>query len=171
MHLRPLTQSDVNLFRDLRLRALREEPSAYITSADEFEKQSLEMVEQRLASTPENFVLGAFIDGQLVGIVGFRREPSTKVQHTADIWGMYVAPEVRRQGVGKALMFEAIDRARSLPGLDHILLGVVASQTAARQLYAALDFIVYGCEPRAVKIGDQYFDEELMVLSLKQPGE
>ena len=84
---------------------------------------------------------------------------------------MYVAPEVRGQGIGKALMLEAIDRVRALAGLDHVLLGVVESQTIARRLYAALGFVVYGREPRAVRVGDRYLDEELMILSLTSQGE
>jgi ribosomal protein S18 acetylase RimI-like enzyme len=129
------------------------------------------MLRQQLIGSPENFVLGAFVDGQSIGMVGFRREQAAKIRHVGDIWGMYVAPEARSQGIGKALMIEAIDRARSLPDLDHILLGVVESQTSARRLYAALGFVVYGREPRAVRIGDRYLDEELMVLSLTSTGE
>ncbi len=171
MHIRPLTESDVNIFRKLRLRALREEPAAYLRSADDFARQPIDVIRQTLIGSPENFVLGAFVDSVTLGMVGFRREQADKVRHVGNIWGMYVAPEARGQGIGKALMIEAIDRARSLTGLDHILLGVVESQTIARRLYAALGFVVYGREPHAVRIGDRYLDEELMILSLTSTGE
>ena len=168
MEIRPLTESDVNSFRELRLHALREEPAAFTASAEEFEQQSLEVVAQRLINTPENFVLGAFVDRALVGLAGFHREISAKLHHVGVIWGMYVAPEARDQGIGRALIREVIQRARSLSGLDHILLGVVESQTIARILYESLGFVVYGREPRAVKIGDEYLDEELMTLDVRR---
>ena len=40
------------------------------------------------------------------------------------------------------------------------------AQDAARHLYRLLGFEVYGLEPRALKMGDQFLDEELMVLRL-----
>lgn len=168
MEIRPLTESDVSLFRELRLRALREETAAFTASAEEFERQSLEVIAQRLINTPENFVLGAFVDGKLTGLVGFHRETSAKLHHVGVIWGMYVAPDVRAQGIGRALIREVVQRARSLLGLDHILLSVVESQTTAQALYESLGFVVYGREPRAVKIGDEYLDEELMTLDLRR---
>jgi ribosomal protein S18 acetylase RimI-like enzyme len=168
MDIRPLTEADVKLFRELRLRALREEPAAFTASAEEFEQQSPEAVAQRLINTPENFVLGAFVDGKLTGLVGFHRETSTKLHHVGVIWGMYVALEARNQGIGRTLIREVIQRARSLSGLDHILLSVAESQTTARTLYESSGFVVYGREPRAVKIRDQYLDEELMTLDLRR---
>ncbi|HEY7358830.1 MAG TPA: GNAT family N-acetyltransferase, partial [Ktedonobacterales bacterium] len=67
---------------------------------------------------------------------------------------------------GKALVAEAIAQARTIPGLEQLLLAVVTTNTAARRLYQSLGFEVYGTEPRAMKQGDQYWDEELMILRL-----
>jgi RimJ/RimL family protein N-acetyltransferase len=46
-------------------------------------------------------------------------------------------------------------------------LTVVASNVAARRLYSAAGFEEYGLERRALKVGDEYYDEVLMVLPLK----
>jgi ribosomal protein S18 acetylase RimI-like enzyme len=45
-----------------------------------------------------------------------------------------------------------------------LLLAVAVGQDSAKQLYESLGFEVYGREPRAIKLGDRYVDEELMVL-------
>ena len=169
MVIRQLTETDAALFRVLRLRALRESPHAFTNSYEEFSQQPLESTAQRFrdqVNSRVNFTLGAFQDDQLVGIVGFYRETALKIQHKGSIVSMYVQPEFRSQGIARALLTEAIDRARRLPGLTQLLLGVMETQTTAKRLYESLGFTVYGREPRAVKIGDEYFDEEFMVLKL-----
>ena len=169
MVIRQLTEADAALFRTLRLRALRESPHAFTNSYEEFSQQPLESTVQRFreqVTSRVNFTLGAFVDDQLVGIVGFYRETALKIQHKGSIVSMYVLPEYRSQGIARALLTEAIERARCLPGLTQLLLGVMETQTAAKRLYESLGFTVYGREPRAIKIGGEFFDEEFMVLNL-----
>ena len=45
-------------------------------------------------------VYGAFADGALAGVVGYSRDPRVKNRHRGKVFGMYVAPEHRRRGVG-----------------------------------------------------------------------
>jgi len=61
-------------------------------------------------------------------------------------------------------------RARHIEGLKQILLSVAATQTAAAHLYRSLGFVSYGREPRALRIADQWIDEDYMVLMLDRPG-
>jgi ribosomal protein S18 acetylase RimI-like enzyme len=169
MHIRQLTDEDAVIFRAMRLRSLRESPHAFTNSYEEYSQQPLESTAQRFrdqVNSRVNFTLGAFQDDQLVGIVGFYRETALKIQHKGSIVSMYVQPEYRSQGIARALLAEAIERARRLPGLTQLLLGVMETQTTAKRLYESLGFVVYGREPRAVKIGDEFFDEEFMVLKL-----
>lgn len=159
--IRVITEADVDAFRALRLRALAEEPEAFGASAEEFAATSLPDVAKRLQRTDDAFVLGAFLP-DLVGMVGLVREHGQKRAHKAFIWGMYVAPEARGQGIGRSLMTEALTRAARLPGLEQIHLGVVSTNAAAIALYRSLGFTSYGTEPHALKIGDHYVDTALM---------
>ncbi len=59
--------------------------------------------------------------------------------------------------------------ARAAPGLEQIVLAVTAHNTVARSLYTSLGFQTYGLERHALKLGDRYLDEELMVLWLIAP--
>jgi len=59
-----------------------------------------------------------------------------------------------------------LKRAAAIEGLEQILIRVATVQTAAGGLYRSLGFVSFGCEPRALKIGDRYLDEEYMVLRL-----
>ena len=152
---------------DLRLRGLREHPEAFGMSYEESRDQTLEQVLARFLR-PESFILGAAIERRLVGTVACAREHGQKLRHRATITGMYVAPEARGRGVGGALLDEAVARARGgWPGLEQIHLTVVTENAGAGRLYRRRGFAVYGVEPRALKIGDRYVDEELMVLDLR----
>ncbi len=167
MLIRKLTEEDIDHLWSIRLRSLQDNPEAFGSTYEETQQRGKESYRQRLRQPhAETFYIGAFDEESLVGIVGFFRESGTKGQHKGYIISMYVAPEQRGRGVGKALVAEAIAQARTIPGLEQLLLAVVTTNTAARQLYRSLGFEVYGLEPRALKHGDQYWDEELMILRL-----
>ena len=152
----------------MRLEALEREPGAFGESTEEHLAKTLETLAARLRPGPDNanFVLGAFDGGQMVGTAGFFRFQGPKERHKGLIWGVYVRQERREKGVGRALLSELLRRAQSQPGLEQITLAVAATQTAAARLYMSLGFQLYGREGRSLKIGNQYADEELMVLRL-----
>lgn len=168
--IRILNEHDIANFRSLRLRALQETPDAFGGTYDEFSLESLSSIAERTLpkeSFPERFVLGAFdSDNSLVGVVGCYRESHKKSRHKATVWGMYVAPEVRGQGIGKQLMQALLTRCTTITGIEQIHLGVVTTNVAARHLYETLGFRTYGIEPHALKDGERYVDEEFMLLSL-----
>lgn len=169
VEIRTLTDSDAELYWSVRLRALREHPDAFGTSYESARTMSIETVVDAFRTrwaTDTSFVLGAIDDNNLVGTVSCFREQGPKEQHKAVIVAMYVVPEARGRGLGRALMIEAITRARAWPGVEQIHLSVVTSNTPARNLYTSLGFEVYGLERRALKIDGHYFDEEHMVLYL-----
>jgi ribosomal protein S18 acetylase RimI-like enzyme len=181
---RRLGMDDAAAWWALRLRGLRDHPGAF-GSDYELEKERLPEDVRRLFaernSSPEAVVLGAFDAGGaeagagvaasvgagvLVGCVGCARDQGPKERHRSLIWGMYVAPEARGRGVGRALVEEAVAMARRWPGVEVVRLTVAAANETARALYRACGFIAWGREPRVLKLPDRYVDEEHMVLAL-----
>jgi ribosomal protein S18 acetylase RimI-like enzyme len=163
-----LTEEDLDALWSIRLQALQANPEAFGSTYEETLQRGKESFRQRLKQPrTETFFLGAFDEGSLVGIVGYFRESGQKGQHKGYIISMYVASEQRGRGIGKALLVDAIAQARTIAGLEQLLLAVVTTNTTARQLYRSLGFGVYGLEPHALKQDGQYWDEELMILRLQ----
>lgn len=170
IEIRRLTENDAQDFYLLRLEALEREPQAFGASPEEHRAMTIETITKRLAagSGDRSFVLGAIAQDHLVGMAGFFQDEGAKSRHKGRIWGVYVTEEWRGKGIARVLLSEIIQRARAKPELEQLLLAVAAGQDAARRLYESLGFEVYGREPRAIKIGSAYVDEDLMVLQLKQ---
>ena len=95
-----------------------------------------------------------------------RSETRRKARHKAGVWGVYVAAELRGRGVGRRLIEALVAHARTMTGVERLLLSVTTVQPGARALYHALGFVPWGMEPAALKIDGEYVDEEYLVLEL-----
>lgn len=145
--------------------ALETDPWSFVDSPEELRAMSVEEFATRLRTDiAENFVVGAFEDGNAVGMVGCYQEVPLKRCHKAWIWGVFVAPRARRRGIARALMRAAIERAQAITGLEMVMLTASIDQPAPRKLYESLGFRSIGVEPRGIKIGNEAHDEEHMVL-------
>jgi GNAT superfamily N-acetyltransferase len=161
-----LTADDAASYQPLRLRALQEHPEAFGASYEDERQRSLVIVAERLAATPDSFMLGAWAQDALVGIVGLYRSPGIKVRHRAGVGGMYVAAEARGQGIGRALIQQLIEHAPTMTDLEEIILAVTVGNVTARALYLAAGFTPTYIEQRYIKVGESYYDLEWMSLRL-----
>ena len=94
MEIRLLTRDDAGEWWRLRLEALESDPEAFSASAEDHRSLSLDEVRKRLGiGRDDQFVVGAWEDGRLVGMAGFYRETGPKVHHKGRIWGVYVADQ------------------------------------------------------------------------------
>ncbi|AFZ66586.1 GNAT family N-acetyltransferase [Deinococcus peraridilitoris] len=163
---RLLNESDAESYYALRLEGLLHSPRAFGRSAEEYRQETLQSVASRLQLTPTHFTLGAFVNQELVGTAGFVRFAGLKERHKAGVVAVYVTETARGRGLGKILMRELIDRAHACEGVEQLQLAVSVTQQPARALYRSLGFAPYGLEQRALKVGQEYVDEEHMVLWL-----
>jgi GNAT superfamily N-acetyltransferase len=97
--------------------------------------------EHELATLPGEYappggaLLVATVDGETCGCLGVR----PLQQGTCELKRLYVRPELRSGGVGRALTEAAIERARGL-GYRRIRLDTVPGMERAQALYLALGF-------------------------------
>jgi ribosomal protein S18 acetylase RimI-like enzyme len=166
MQIRTINDADTQPWWNLRREALRTQSYAFGMSTEEHEATSLEETAARLRENPEtNFTLGAFEDDRLVGMATFVRETRLKLRHIGHIYGVYVAASHRHRGIANALITALLEKARrDHPSLEQITLAVTGNNGAASRLYRRLGFTSFGIEPKAIKIGVEYFDMEHMIL-------
>jgi ribosomal protein S18 acetylase RimI-like enzyme len=155
--------ADAASYRALRLRGLAEHPDAFTSSAEDEAKKPLAATEARIAPDSADAVFGAFAGGELAGVVGLARERRAKNRHKATVFGMYVAPEFARRGVGRALIRHVLAVAQREHGLEQLELTVTQTSDAARTLYESEGFRSFGIEPHAIRVAGRYYDKNHMV--------
>jgi len=117
----------------------------------------------------DSFTLGAYLDGQLAGIVSFARDGQDreKLRHKGILFRMYLSNEYRGKGIAKKLIEALIDRVRKIDTIEQINLTVIATNTGAKTLYEKFGFVTFGTEQNAIKWKDKYFTEDQMVLKMR----
>ena len=166
MIIRKLTIQDVESFISFRAEGLKNTPEAFGESLKEFNQKSLESIKSTFPNSNTNFLVGMFDEQKLVGVVGFFQNRSEKMKHKAGIWGMFVTPSYRKQGIARKLMEFAIEKGKEIVEVKQISLGVVSTNIAAKELYKSLGFVSYGTEPRAICVDGTYYDEDHMVMMI-----
>jgi ribosomal protein S18 acetylase RimI-like enzyme len=137
MVIRPIRPDEWRDLRDLRLRALQDAPDAYGSTFDE-EVVDPDEAWQRRANRPDGIMVVA-VD-ETLGYVGMASGgPAWEGLDGAALYGMWVDPAVRGQGVGAALIGVIASWAQAA-GYDRLGLGVTIGNDAAARLYERLGF-------------------------------
>lgn len=158
LEVRRLTESDARAYRDIRLEALEAYPEAFQATYE----SALDLPLEAFAVRMQMYALfGGFVDGELAGFLGFTPLRNPKIAHKGLMWGMYVRPSARGSGLARAMVETALDYARGQ--VEQVLISVITDNARARRFYEKMGFEPYGVEPRALKIGGKYYDEEFRV--------
>lgn len=167
--IRCLVEDDAEAYAALRREMLLDAPLSFAASPEDDAAGSVEAVREQIRNAPESVIVGAF-GPHLVGAVGLYRGRHVKAAHKAHVWGMYVKPDWRRQGLAAALLEAALAHASRLPGVDWVHIGVSSSAPAARRLYERFGFRAWGEEPEAARYAGESVEQFHMALKLTPAG-
>lgn len=166
--IRVLTKNDIQNAFDLRLNALQESPTSFLTTyAEELARGESFITRIIENGNDSSLMLGAFSDdNQLIGILGMHKNSSVRVKHKAYLWGTYVSPQYRNNGIATTLIENAISLAKNQMHCDIVCLSVVTDNIAAINLYQKIGFKTWGRETSALIIHEKSYDEYHMALAL-----
>jgi ribosomal protein S18 acetylase RimI-like enzyme len=171
VNIRILRRSDAAVFQAHRLGALQESPEAFGSTYEEDLPLSLDVVADRIEEStvaPRRVVFGAFEGDTLLGFVGCMQEHKVKARHKAFIWGTYVHPDARGNGVGTALLSQLIAYTSGWEYVQRLTLTVVDSARAARALYYSAGFESFGREPDGLRQDGRSETVEYLALRLRK---
>ena len=142
--IRRIAEGDAAALREVRLAALLDAPYAFAAGYDETADQPDGYWDTRVAAGAaggDNTVFLAEVDGLVVGMVGgFRPDPGSGDRQ---LFGLWVAPEARRTGLGARLV-EQICQWASESGARRVMLWVTESNRGAIDLYRQCGFSATG---------------------------
>ena len=119
-----------------------------------------------IEESERDFMVSAYIGDELIGDLGVTLiRPHVKYLHRAYL-GMSIRLEYAGMGLGSFMMKTALEQAKA-NGFEQVELGVFSDNDRARHMYQKMGFKEYGMNPRAFKLKDgTYRDEIIMVAFL-----
>ncbi|RPI87712.1 MAG: GNAT family N-acetyltransferase [Chloroflexi bacterium] len=162
--IRTIVPSEWELYRKIRLRALKDSPDAFGST---FEREVMipdDGWQRRLSdnTNPDlDLPLFAEVDGEPVGLAWGRINRSDP--KIANLYQMWVAPEHRGLGIGRMLVDAVISWARERSA-EYLDLGVTCGDTPARRLYERAGFVPSGI-PEPLRPGSEVLCQ-FMLLTL-----
>ncbi len=153
-----LTSDDVDIFRRIRLEALREEPNAFASTAAQWEALSEEEWKDRMTHNP---VFVAFNGPEPVGLMGYMRQGADKMAHRATLVMVYLRKDRRCGGFAGAMLAALMTHARET-GIRQMELAVSTENPAAVRFYEREGFVPFGRIPCGFLQDGREVDEILM---------
>jgi len=134
MNIVPVTRSDWESLKNIRLQSLIESPDAFGITYQEAKEISDEKWKSIASEISGLKFLIARCDGEDVGLVG-----AVLTEGQYELVSMWVKPEKRKLGIGGGLVKELLRHAE-LRGFTSVILNVSSKNNAACKLYSRLGF-------------------------------
>jgi ribosomal protein S18 acetylase RimI-like enzyme len=159
--IREAQPSDAVQYRELRLKALQDTPTAFSADYQANLNQPMSHWENRLRPDEYGRIFFAEHAGTLIGMTGVLQRQSPKTRHNADIYSVYVQLEWRGLRIAEKLIEACVGWAKARD-VNILKLGVTTSNISALHLYERCGFIIYGTEPRDIFYEGTYYGLHLM---------
>lgn len=143
MDVRRIRAEEWLAFKNLRLEALLDSPSAFGATYDEQSREEDDYWRRRAEQGASSNSAALFVaDSGTLGAMawGVVDQEHPRLGH---LYGMYVAPALRDRGIGRSLVEAVCQWARSV-GVDRVLLDVTEMNAPAIALYERCGFVRTG---------------------------
>jgi len=152
-------------YKELRLQALKTDPSAFATTYQEDAAMPDQEWQDRLqnAHGQKSYMLFAENEGRIVGMAGALLYQGKCVEHIATIVSVYVDIAYRGQAIAQKLMQGIMKLLQNDKKIVHVQLTVNTENMAAIKLYEIMGFKRIGILEKEVKCGDTFSDSYMMV--------
>lgn len=148
-------------YKDLRLFAIKNEPTAFATSFEEAAEDLDENWQTYLKEGNEgkkSYLLFAEVEGKLVGMVGALKNSSKKRSHAASIVAVFVDSSYRGRGIGKRLMQNILNLLKEDPQIIKVDLDVNTQNKEAVRLYESCGFEIVGTYHKELYYEGDFYD-------------
>lgn len=130
-----LTENEWSRLRDIRLSALRDDPSAFLSSHEREAGYDEQRWRQEISRGEWNIMLA---DDKEIGLLGVTRERAMPAQECY-LEYLWVAPGFRRSGVASMLLRTVLNRLRCT-GVHTVWLYILDGNQVAMHLYQGFGF-------------------------------
>jgi len=171
IQIRNLNRNDAAWYRQLRLKALRSDPDAFLSTYETEARKELSDFDweiRSMAQAPIFGYLGYFDDDQLKAYLQISKTGLIKQNHICLIHNLYVDADFRKLGIGRKLLTEVINRIKTqTPEIEKILLSHNGKNQIGHEFYQSLGFTTIATKKNVIKYQGIYDDEVEMELNLK----
>ena len=120
---------------------------------------------ESVAEDENDFLVSGFIGNEMIGDLGVTVvKPHIKFLHRGYL-GMSIRQEYTGVGLGSFMMKLALEQAKE-NGFEQVELGVFSDNDRARHLYSKFGFKEYGINPRAFKLKDGTYRDEIIMVNI-----
>lgn len=161
-----LEENDFQKYRDLRLEALQDSPTAF-GGTYEFESQLSDEEWKKRLTREHQMKLFAEFQENIIGMTVCSLQPNSRTAHVAHIYSVYVQPEFRGKGIARKLMNAILNKVRKDTMLRKLNVYVNAENVSAIAFYTSVGFEQAGILRQEMYYDGVYYDEILMELFLQ----
>lgn len=118
-----------------------------------------------IEKSERDFMINAYLNGKIIGDLGVVcMRDLAKMRHRAYL-GMSIRQEYTGQGLGTFMIKMAVEQAKK-NGFEQIELGVYSDNEKARHLYKKAGFEEFGKNPKAFKLKDGTYRDEIIMVNI-----
>ena len=131
----------------------------------QFNLERLTEILRTIEESDRDFMVSAYVGDELIGDLGVTLiRPHIKYLHRGYL-GMSIRQKYVGMGLGSCMMKIALEQAKA-NGFEQVELGVFSDNDRARHLYTKMGFKEYGMNPRAFKLKDGTYRDEIIMVNI-----